>query len=114
MARGDTESRAPDAQKFAWSRDSSKLALSDFGKDDVRRLTVSVGVDGRSFKQLRLDVVPASFPRAPLAWSPSGRQLIFAGHVGDDPDQIWVVASNGGGLHRVNPATQGSKAPSSA
>jgi WD40 repeat protein len=94
--------RVRDATAFAWSPESRRLAMSDLGRD-VLRLAV-FGVDGRGSRQLHLEVVPASFPRAAVAWSPDGRQLIFAGHAGDDSDQIWVVGTRGGGLRRLTNA----------
>ena len=40
-----------------------------------------------------------------MTWSPDGRQLILAAHIGDDADQILdTVGLNGRGLRRVTSA----------
>jgi Tol biopolymer transport system component len=91
-----------DSGEFAWSPDSRVLAFTS--ANIVADFAVA-GVDGGAIKQLKLGVTPAqTSPVAPVAWSPDGSTLILAGHTGDDPDQIWVVGTDGRGLRRVTRA----------
>ena len=37
-------------------------------------------------------------------WAPDGRRLMLSADEDDDPDQIWVVGSDGRGLRRLTSA----------
>jgi Tol biopolymer transport system component len=79
---------------YSWSRDGTRLAFADYSNFFV------VGVDGAP-RRLRLNISPPSYESPAPLWSSDGRRLILAGHDGDEPDQIWVVGSEGRGLRRL-------------
>jgi hypothetical protein len=82
---------APSA--FAWSPDSRRLA---YGRETG---AAEVGVGGGRVHALRL-----GFAASVGAWSPDGRRLVLTGHIGDDPDQVWIVRRDGRGLRRLTGA----------
>ena len=74
---------------FAWSPDSSRVALGGLVMTVAgRTIRVAGGVSSDS---------------APV-WSPNGKRLVLVRKAGDDPAQIWGVRADGNGLTRLTNA----------
>jgi Tol biopolymer transport system component len=98
---GDWHRLSADAQALpVWSPDRKKLAFPIYarGKDVVRSDLVVAGADGQGATRLGLGLT--RIDEWSFLWSPDGR-LVFAGSVGGDPAQIWVVGADGRGLRRL-------------
>jgi Tol biopolymer transport system component len=76
---------------FAWSPDSSRIALGG----------LVMTVAGRTIRV----AYGASSESAPV-WSANGSRLALVRKAGDDPAQIWGVRAEGGGLKRLTNAGQ--------
>ncbi|MEP6909402.1 MAG: hypothetical protein ABI896_03090 [Actinomycetota bacterium] len=80
-----------------WSPDGRRLVfvVRAGGPGDI----AVARADGRGLKRLHLGL--SGMSSIGLTWSPDGSHIAFAGSTGGDPDQIWVVGSDGQGLRRL-------------
>jgi Tol biopolymer transport system component len=96
-----------DVGEFAWSPNGKRIALIVRDASQDAWVVAVVGIKHGAVKQLHLAMRPrgeGAVTNSGLRWSPDGRLLTLAGHSGDDPDQIWLVGSDGRGLRRVTNA----------
>jgi Tol biopolymer transport system component len=100
VRRNGTRRRvASKAGRFAWSPDGRRLAFTVGDRNhDVSDVAV-VGVKRRMIRRMHLGLSWGQVPM--LAWLPGGRRLILTGHLGNDPEQVWMVGRDGRGLRRV-------------
>jgi Tol biopolymer transport system component len=77
----------------AWSPDRSMLVFPVIGD------LVVASADGRRPKLLRLGL--SGFVHDGLLWSGDSKNLVFAVSIGGDPEQIWIVGSDGRSLRRL-------------
>jgi Tol biopolymer transport system component len=92
-----------DATTFAWSPNGKQLATVDSGNSDPPRVFVARVRGGRP-RRLRLSISPAYEQWGEVMWSQDGAHLVVAGHTGDDPDQLWMVGTDGRGMLRLTSA----------
>jgi Tol biopolymer transport system component len=93
---GTHRHRSPAQTGFAWSSDGKQLAyaVGERGED-----VGIVGVDGRGRRRLHLTGLAAI---TSLMWSPDARRLVLAARASiDDPDQLWIVGTDGKELRRL-------------
>jgi Tol biopolymer transport system component len=99
---GEQRHRAARSQEnsvvqYAWSPDGQRLAFIDYTAVFVVRVKSTP-------RPLGVSITPKPLLSGALMWSPDGRRLMLSAHEGDDPDQIWVVGSDGRGLRRLTSA----------
>jgi TolB protein len=80
-----------------YSPDGKRLVFSHFG-EDCACLSV-VKANGTGVRRILRDRNFSSFG----SWSPQGNEIVFSMHITDDVHStIWVMHSDGSGLHQIN------------
>lgn len=94
LADGSERQPIADGSQFAWSPDSTRLAVPEGS-----RITLRSVEDGRDVGRLPLGALTAV---ADLAWSPDSRFIAFtaSGSAGDDRD-VYVMRSDTGAVSRL-------------
>ncbi|MEK7403892.1 MAG: hypothetical protein AAB225_02170, partial [Acidobacteriota bacterium] len=91
LANGQEQELLPSVYRFALSPDGRRLAFSNYVPDHMQSLTVmpAAGGEPRELSRVRGQIVS-------IAWTPDGRQLLFAGR-----DELWRVPAEGGAPERL-------------
>lgn len=91
---------------FAVSRDGSRLAYTGPADGGDRQIFVA-NLDGTGAEQVTHGLA-ASSP----AWSPDGSTIAYAGHRGDEPDNIFVLDLATGVFTQITLEEEGARSPS--
>lgn len=82
-----------------YSPDGSKIVFGRYDANNVGLALYIINANGTGLRQL----ISENFqPVNDGSWSPQGNQIVFSQHVSGAPGSIWVINSDGTGLHQIN------------